>query len=54
MAQERGLMKTIITVRTVFDSEEEADTFVEALADLDDDGVFPSGADVQREFEYNA
>jgi hypothetical protein len=45
-------MKTIITVRTEFDSEEEADTFVDAISNLDDEGMFPTGAAVQRDFDY--
>ena len=33
-------MKTIITMQVVFDNEEEADTLVEALTDLDDAGLY--------------
>jgi len=47
-------MKTIITMQVVFDNEEEADTLVEALTDLDNDGLFPTGADIKREYDYNA
>ena len=49
-----NVMKTIITMRVVFDNEEEADTLVEALTDLDNDGLFPTGADIKREYDYNA
>ena len=45
-------MKTIITMRVVFDKEEEADTLVEALTDLDNDGLFPTGADIRTEYDY--
>ena len=45
-------MKTIITMRVVFDKEEEADTLVEALTDLDNDGLSPPGADIKREYDY--
>ena len=45
-------MKTIITMQVVFDTEEEADTLVEALTDLDNDGLFPTGADITRSYEY--
>ncbi len=45
-------MKTIITMQVVFDTEEEADTLVEALTDLDDAGLFPTGADIKRTYDY--
>ena len=45
-------MKTIITMQVVFDTEEEADTLVEALTDLDNDGLFPMGADIKRSYDY--
>ena len=45
-------MKTIITMKVVFDKESQADTLVEALADLDDDGLFPTGADIKRSYDY--
>jgi hypothetical protein len=45
-------MKTIITMQVVFDNEEEADTLVEALTDLDDAGLFPTGADIKRTYDY--
>ena len=46
------LLKTIITMQVVFDTEEEADTLVEALTDLDNDGLFPTGADIKRSYDY--
>ena len=46
-------MKTIITVRVVFDLKEEADTFVDAISDLDADGMFPTGAEVSRDFDWS-
>ena len=46
-------MKTIITVKAVFDDESDADVFVDGLASLDDEGVFPTGADIKREFDYS-
>jgi hypothetical protein len=45
-------MKTIITMQVVFDTEEEADILVEALTDLDNDGLFPTGADIKRSYDY--
>ena len=45
-------MKTIITMRVVFDKEEEADTLLEALTDLDNDGLVPTGADIRTEYDY--
>ena len=45
-------MKTIVTMRVVFDKEEEADTLIEALTDLDNDGLFPTGADIRTEYDY--
>ena len=47
-------MKTIVTMQVVFDKEEEAGTLLEALDDLDSDGLFPTGADIRTEFDYNA
>jgi hypothetical protein len=47
-------MKTIILMRVEFDKESQADTLVEALDDLDDNGLFPTGADIKREYDYNA
>ena len=44
------LMKTIITVKAVFDDESDADVFVDGLASLDDEGVFPTGADIKRSY----
>ncbi len=45
-------MKTIITMKVVFDKESQADKLVEALADLDDGGLFPTGADIRRSYDY--
>ena len=45
-------MKTIITVQVVFDDESEADVFVDGLASLEDEGVFPTGANIKREYDY--
>ena len=54
MKPDKGnVMKTIITVRVVFDLKEEADTFVEAISDLDADGMFPTGAEVRRDFDWS-
>jgi len=39
-------------MQVVFDNEEEADTLVEALTDLDDAGLFPTGADIKRSYDY--
>ena len=45
-------MKTIVTMRVVFDKESEADTLLEALTDLDNDGLFPTGADIRTDYDY--
>jgi hypothetical protein len=38
-----------VTVRTSFDTEEQADIFLEALDDLDCDNMFPHGAEVRKD-----
>ena len=45
-------MKTIITMKVVFDKVSQADTRVEALDELDDNGLFPTGADIRRSYDY--
>ena len=45
-------MKTIITVKAVFDDESDADVFVDGLSQLDDEGVFPTGAEIKRDYDY--
>jgi len=48
-------MKTIVTMRVEFDKDSQADTLLEALADLENDhDMFPEGADIQTEYDYNA
>ena len=48
-------MKTIVTMRVEFDIDSQADTLLEALADLENDhDMFPEGADIQTEYDYNA
>tara|TARA_Y100000310_G_scaffold82341_1_gene78954 strand:+ start:1327 stop:1470 length:144 start_codon:yes stop_codon:yes gene_type:complete len=47
-------MKTTVTMRVEFDNAEEADTLLEALDDLDSDGLFPTGADIKMEYDHNA
>ena len=37
-----------VTVRTSFESEEQADSFIEALDDLDYDNMFPTGAQIRK------
>jgi len=46
--------KTVVTMRVVFDNAEEADMLLEALTDLDNDGLFPTGADIKTEYDYDA
>ena len=48
----RSEMKTIITVKAVFDDESDADVFVDGLSQLDDEGVFPTGAEIKRDYDY--
>jgi len=45
-------MKYIITMKVVLDTEEQADDILNALSDLDDDGLFPTGADIRRDIDY--
>jgi hypothetical protein len=46
-------MRTIITMRVSYaDGDPKADELLEALADLDDEGMFPTGADIKTEFDY--
>ena len=48
-------MKTLVTMRVEFTKEEDADTLLEALADLESDrDVFPEGADRKKDFIYKA
>jgi hypothetical protein len=44
-------MTTTITVKVIYETDEEADAFVDAIENLDYDGMFPTGASVQREME---
>ena len=45
-------MRTVVTMRVEFDNAEEADMLLEALTDLDNDGLFPTGADIKRSYDY--
>ena len=48
-------MKTLVTMRVEFTEEEDADTLLEALADLESErDVFPEGADIKKDYIYNA
>ena len=48
-------MKTIVTMRVEFTKEVDADKLLDALADLENDhDMFPVGADIQTEYDYNA
>ncbi len=48
-------MKTIVTMRVEFTNEGDADTLLEALADLENDqDAFPEGADIKKDYIYNA
>ena len=48
-------MKTVVTMRVEFTKEEDADTLLEALADLENDqDVFPEGADIKKDYIHNA
>jgi len=38
-----------ITVTTTFDNEADADAFVDAIQDLDEENMFPEGAAVRRD-----
>ncbi|MDP6583518.1 MAG: hypothetical protein QF535_02600 [Anaerolineales bacterium] len=47
-------MKTLVTMRVEFTKEEDADTLLEALADLENDqDVFPEGADIRKKYDYS-
>jgi hypothetical protein len=41
-------MTTTITVKVIYDNEDEADLFLDALSNLDDEGLFPTGADIRK------
>ncbi len=43
------VMTTTITVKVIYETDQEADAFVDAIEALDYDGMFPTGASVQRE-----
>ena len=48
-------MKTIVTMRVEFTNEGDSDTLLEALADLESErDVFPEGADIKKDYIYNA
>jgi len=48
-------MKTLVTMRVEFTNEEDADTLLEALADLESEqDAFPEGADIKKDYIYNA
>ena len=48
-------MKTVVTMRVEFDKESQADTLLEALADLESErDMFPEGADIKKDYIYNA
>jgi len=47
-------MKTLVTMRVEFTNEEDADTLLEALADLESEqDVFPEGADIRKKYDYS-
>ena len=47
-------MKTVVTMRVEFTNEEDADTLLEALADLESEqDVFPEGADIRKKYDYS-
>ena len=47
-------MKTIVTMRVEFTKEVDADTLLEALADLENDqDAFPEGADIRKRYDYS-
>lgn len=48
MDNENPLIHYEVTVRTSFEYEDEADSFIEALDDLDMDNMFPSGAQIRK------
>ena len=48
-------MKTVVTMRVEFDKESQADTLLDALADLESEqDVFPEGADIKKDYIYDA
>ena len=47
-------MKTIVTMRVEFTNEGDADTLLEALADLENErDAFPEGADIRKRYDYS-
>ena len=48
-------MKTVVTMRVEFTREVDADKLLEALADLESEqDAFPEGADIKKDYIYNA
>lgn len=41
-----------ITVKTTFDSEADADAFLDAIQNLDEENMFPNGAEVRRDTDH--
>ena len=52
----RGIRTMVhkITVSATFDNEADADAFVDAIQDLDEDNIFPEGAAVRRTGDYES
>jgi hypothetical protein len=49
--EEANSVTYIVTVNATFNSEWEADEFVEALDVLDEENMFPNGAAVRKDIE---
>ena len=47
--EEANSMTWVVSVNATFNSEWEADEFVDSIGDLDEENMFPNGAEVRRD-----
>jgi len=49
--EEANRVPYTVTVNATFNSEWEADEFIESIGDLDEENMFPNGAEVRKDIE---
>ena len=49
--EEANSMTWVVSVNATFNSEWEADEFVASIGDLDEENMFPNGAEVRKDIE---
>ena len=49
--EEANSVPYTVTVKATFNSEWEADEFVASIGDLDEENMFPNGAEVRKDIE---